>query len=235
MARWGMVIDLDKCVGCGTCMAACRSENNVPVADRRIASEGRSIFWMDMLTMTEGEFPNIKKRIMPRPCFHCENPPCTKVCPVRATYINEEGLVGQIYHRCIGCCYCVNACPYNVKYFNWYPPEFSEEEMRYLNPDVSVRSKGVVEKCSFCAHRLIRAREKADAENRELEEGDFTTACQDSCPSKAISFGDLDNPYSEVSQLSHSVRAFTMLEDIGTRPKVFYLTEGERHGRFKIQ
>ncbi len=235
MARWGMVIDLDKCVGCGTCMAACRSENNIPVADKEIASEGRSIFWMDMLVMTEGEYPNLRKRIMPRPCFHCENPPCTKVCPVRATYINEEGLVGQIYNRCIGCRYCVNACPYNAKYFNWYPPEIGEEERKHLNPDVSVRSKGVVEKCSFCAHRLIKAREKSDAENRELHEGDFTTACQDTCPSKAISFGDLDNPYSEVSQLSHSVRAFTLLEDIGTKPKVFYLTEGEKHGRFKIQ
>jgi len=190
---------------------------------------------MDMLVMTEGEFPDIKKRIMPRPCFHCENPPCTKVCPVRATYINEDGLVGQIYHRCIGCRYCVNACPYNAKYFNWYPPEISKDKMRYLNPDVSTRTKGVVEKCSFCAHRLIRIRERADAENREIHEGDFTTACQDVCPSKAISFGDLDNPYSEVSQLSHSVRAFTLLEDIGTRPKVFYLTEGEKHGRFKIR
>ncbi len=234
MARWGMVIDLDKCVGCGTCMASCRSENNIPVADEKMALDGRSIFWMDMLTVTEGEYPNVKKRIMPRPCFHCENPPCTKVCPVRATYKNDEGLVGQIYHRCIGCRYCVNACPYNAKYFNWYPPDISEEQKKHMNPDVSIRSKGVVEKCSFCAHRLIRAREKAAAENRELLESDFTTACQDNCPSHAISFGDLDNPYSEVSQLSHSVRAFTLLEDIGTKPKVFYLTEGEKHGRFKI-
>ncbi len=234
MARWGMVIDLDKCVGCGTCMASCRSENNIPVADKEVALQGRSIFWMDMITITEGEYPNIKKRIMPRPCFHCENPPCTKVCPVSATYKNEDGLVGQIYHRCIGCRYCVNACPYNAKYFNWFPPEISEEQKKHMNPDVSLRSKGVVEKCSFCAHRLIRVREEAATQNRELLEGDFTTACQDSCPSNAISFGDLDNPYSEVSQLSHSVRAFTLLEDIGTKPKVFYLTEGEKHGRFKI-
>ncbi|MEE8577769.1 MAG: 4Fe-4S dicluster domain-containing protein [candidate division Zixibacteria bacterium] len=234
MARWGMVIDLDKCVGCGTCMASCRNENNVPVANKELAQSGRSIFWMDMLTITEGEYPNLKKRIMPRPCFHCGDPPCTKVCPVAATYKNDEGLVAQIYHRCIGCRYCVNGCPYNAKYFNWYPPEHRTDDKKYLNPDVSLRSKGVVEKCSFCAHRLIRAREKAAGENRELLEGDFTTACQDNCPSKAITFGDLDNPYSEVSRLSHSVRAFSLLEDLGTNPQVYYLTEGEKHGRFKI-
>jgi len=234
MARWGMVIDLDRCVGCGACMAACREENNIAVADPSEAQMGRTIFWMDMLTITEGEYPNLKRRVLPRPCFHCENPPCTKVCPVGATYINEEGLVAQIYARCIGCRYCVNGCPYNAKYFNWRPPEFSEAEQQRLNPDVSVRPKGVVEKCSFCAHRLIRAREQAAAENRELREGDYTVACQDACPAKAIAFGDLDNPYSQVSLLSHSVRAFTLLEDLGTRPKVFYLTEGEKHGRFKI-
>lgn len=234
MARWGMVIDLDKCVGCGTCMAACRAENNIPIADKETAASGRSIFWMDIITITEGEFPNIRRRILPRPCFHCENPPCTKVCPVRATYKNEEGLVAQIYHRCIGCRYCVNGCPYNAKYFNWRPPGFSNDERQYLNPDVSVRTKGVVEKCSFCAHRLIRAREKAAAENRSLLEGDFTTACQENCPAGAIYFGDLDNPYSNVSRLAQSVRAFTLLEDLGTKPKVFYLTEGEKHGRFKI-
>lgn len=234
MARWGMVIDLDKCVGCGTCMATCREENNVPTSGREMATHGRSIFWMDMLVITEGEYPNIKKRVLPRPCFHCDNPPCTRVCPVRATYINEEGLVAQIYNRCIGCRYCVNGCPYNAKYFNWSTPEFSPEERERLNPDVSVRSKGIVEKCSFCAHRLIHARERAAAENRELREGDYTPACGDTCPSQAISFGDLDNPYSEVSRLVHSVRAFTLLEDLGTRPKVYYLTEGEKHGRFKI-
>ena len=234
MPRWGMAIDLDKCIGCGTCMSACREENNVPAANAEGAADGRSIFWMEMLTIVEGEYPNIKKRILPRPCFHCENPPCTRVCPVRATYLNDDGLVAQIYNRCIGCRYCVNGCPYNAKYFNWYPPEYRDEAKKYLNPDVSLRSKGVVEKCSFCAHRLIKAREKAAAEDRELLEHEFTTACQDSCPAKAISFGDLDNPYSEVSQLSHSVRAFTLLEDLGTKPKVFYLTEGEKHGRFKI-
>lgn len=234
MARWGMVIDLDKCVGCGTCMASCRTENNIPVSNKELATGGRSIFWMDMVNFAEGEYPNIKRRMLPRPCFHCENPPCVKVCPVSATYLNDEGLVGQIYTRCIGCRYCVNGCPYNAKYFNWFSPEYSEEEKKHLNPDVSLRTRGVVEKCSFCAHRLIRVREQADADNREIQEGDFTTACQDNCPSGAIAFGDLDNPYSEVSRLSHSVRSFTLLEDLGTKPKVFYLTEGEKHGRFRI-
>lgn len=234
MPRWGMVIDLDRCVGCGACMAACREENNVAVSTPEEAAKGRTIFWMDMLTITEGEYPNLKRRIMPRPCFHCENPPCTKVCPVGATYKNNEGIVAQVYARCIGCRYCVNGCPYNAKYFNWHPPQFTDTERKRLNPDVSIRPKGVVEKCTFCAHRLIRVREQAAAENRKLREGDYTVACQDACPANAIVFGDLDNPYSKVSLLAHSVRAFTLLEDLGTRPKVFYLTEGEKHGRFKI-
>ncbi|MFQ6092673.1 MAG: 4Fe-4S dicluster domain-containing protein [bacterium] len=229
MPRWGMVIDLDKCTGCGACVAACRVENNVPSAGPREAARSRAIFWMELITSFEGEHPHLKTRILPRPCFHCDNPPCTKVCPVRATYKNDEGIVAQIYHRCIGCRYCVNNCPYGAKFFNWYTPHWPAEYREALNPDVSVRTKGVVEKCTFCHHRLLKAREKAKVERRELAEGDYVPACVQTCPAQAISFGDLDDRSSRVTQLAESSRAFRLLADLGTQPKVIYLTEGEWH------
>jgi molybdopterin-containing oxidoreductase family iron-sulfur binding subunit len=155
--------------------------------------------------------------------MQCDNPPCTKVCPVNATHMSEDGIVAQIYARCIGCRYCANACPYSVKYFNYYEPSWPETFRQRLNPDVSVRPKGVVEKCTFCHHRLQHAREQARIEGRELAEPDFQPACAEICPSKAISFGDLDNPNHRVHQLSREPRASRMLEDLGTQPKVYYL------------
>jgi Fe-S-cluster-containing dehydrogenase component len=151
MPRWGMVIDLDKCTGCGACVAACKTENNVAVASPRLSAEDRSMFWMEIIKVVEGEeYPDVRVRYIPRPCFHCDDPPCIRVCPVRATYIADEGLVAQIYARCIGCRYCMAACPYTVKVFNWFEPEWSDERAQCVNPDVSLRPKGVVEKCTFC-------------------------------------------------------------------------------------
>jgi len=227
MPKWAMVIDLDKCTGCGDCMAACKVENNVPVVLPEQADAGRVMFWMDMITIYEGEYPNIRVRRMPKPCFHCDNPPCTRVCPVHATYINDEGLVGQIYHRCIGCRYCMVGCPYTSKVFNWTNHEIQREFNSCANPDVSMRTKGVVEKCSFCAHRLIKVKEDADVEDRDIYDGEYVTACSDSCPADAIFFGDLDNKESRVYKLSQSSRAFREMEDLGTQPKVIYLSEGE--------
>jgi molybdopterin-containing oxidoreductase family iron-sulfur binding subunit len=158
--------------------------------------------------------------------MHCDNPPCTKVCPVYATYINEEGLVAQINHRCIGCRYCTTACPYTVKYFNWYDPEWPKEMSGSLNRDVSVRTKGVVEKCTFCHHRLLHARERAKIEGRDLLPEDYIPACVQACPSGAMHFGDLNDPFSTVSTLSRERRAFRLLEELGTEPKVIYLSEG---------
>ncbi|MBI4639433.1 MAG: 4Fe-4S dicluster domain-containing protein, partial [Candidatus Tectomicrobia bacterium] len=190
---------------------------------------GRAIFWMEVRTFLEGEYPHVKARYMPTPCMHCENPPCTKVCPTGATYKNDQGTVGQIYPRCIGCRYCMNACPYTVKFFNWYPPQWPET-MQNFNPDVSVRPKGVVEKCTFCHHRLQHAKEQADAEERQVAvEGEYVPACVQACPAQALYFGDLDDRQTQVSQLSRSSRAFRLLEDLGTEPKVFYLSEGEWH------
>jgi molybdopterin-containing oxidoreductase family iron-sulfur binding subunit len=223
-----MVIDLDKCTGCGACVAACKTENNVGVVSPQLSSENRSMFWMEMIKLVEGEeYPDIRVRYIPRPCFHCDDPPCTRVCPVRATYLADEGFVAQIYSRCIGCRYCMAACPYPVKVFNWYEPEWSEERKRCVNPDVSMRPKGVVEKCTFCHHRLQIAREEARVEDRPLKEEDYRVACQDACPAEAIYFGDLEDKSTKVYELSRSTRAMRVMEDLGTEPKVFYLSKGE--------
>ncbi len=227
MPRWGMVIDLNKCTGCGECVAACKVENNVAIVGKEQSDHGRTMLWMDMLTIYEGEYPDVKVRQVPRPCFHCDNPPCTKVCPVRATYLNEEGIVAQIFPQCIGCRYCMAACPYTVKSFNWYRPEFPQTMEAAMNPDVSVRPAGIVEKCTFCIHRLQKAKEQAAAENRELRESDYVPACVEACPTRAITFGDLDNKNSQVARLTRSPRAFRFQEDLGTEPKVYYLTEIE--------
>ncbi len=227
MRKWGMVIDLDKCSGCGECVAACKIENNVAIVGPEESALGRTMLWMDIMTSYEGEYPRAKVRYLPRPCFHCDNPPCTKVCPVRATYKNDEGIITQIYPQCIGCRYCMTACPYTVKSFNWYAPEWSHQMKGAHNPDVSVRPAGVVEKCTFCIHRLQVAQEDADFENRELRDGDYMPACAETCPTQAITFGDLNDKDSEVSRLKHNPRVFRVLEDLGTEPKVYYLSEVE--------
>ncbi len=228
MARWGMVIDLERCTGCGACMAACHQENNLTASGKQETVEhSRAFHWMHMISEVSGSFPDVKVTHIPKPCFQCDNPPCIRVCPVHATYLSDEGIVGQIYARCIGCRYCMAACPYNAKVFNWYEPEWPGDLKQKANPDVSCRGKGVVEKCTFCHHRIIRAREEARAQNRELRDGDVTPACAESCPAQAIVFGDLEDSTSEVSQLARSPRAFRMHADLGTVPKVIYLSESE--------
>lgn len=226
MYRWGMVIDLDRCSGCQACVVACHAENNIALIEPEESAMGRSIHWIELLPYIEGEYPHIKVRLLPRPCMHCEHPPCIKVCPVGATYQNEEGLVGVVFYRCIGCRYCTTACPYNVRNFNWYEPRWPKEMKGSLNRDVSIRTKGVVEKCTFCHHRLLKAREEAKAEGREFIPEDYIPACVHACPSGAMFFGDLNNPFSTVSKLSRERRAFKLLEDLGTEPKVIYLSEG---------
>jgi molybdopterin-containing oxidoreductase family iron-sulfur binding subunit len=225
-----MVIDLDRCTGCEACAVACKAENNVPVSPPSEAAKGRELSWLTVTKEVTGSFPNPKLRFLPQMCMQCDDPPCIKVCPVRATYKNHEGLVAQVYSRCIGCRYCTMACPYTAKYFNWYTPEWDEESRKSWNPDVSIRPKGVVEKCSFCHHRLQNARDKARAEDRDLNPGEYLPACVQSCPADAMVFGDLDDPDSEVHRLSRSSRAFRLHEDLGTNPKVYYLSEGEWHG-----
>jgi len=227
MSRWGMVIDLDRCTGCGACMAACHQENNLTAVGAGETEASRAFHWLRLLPEVSGSGVDAKVRYLPQPCFHCDNPPCVRVCPVHATYLSEEGIVGQIYPRCIGCRYCMAACPYNAKVFNWYEPRWPGTLKQRANPDVSLRGKGVVEKCTFCHHRIIHAREEARAAKRDLRDGDVTTACAESCPARAIVFGDLEDPASRVSQLVRSPRAFRLHDDLGTEPKVHYLLERE--------
>jgi molybdopterin-containing oxidoreductase family iron-sulfur binding subunit len=185
----------------------------------------RAMFWMNTITMQEGEYPNVKVKIRPLPCMNCQSPFCTYVCPVRATMKGEGGIIGQIYPRCIGCRYCTVACPYTVKSFNWYKPKWEEEFKKGLNPDVSLRPKGVVEKCTFCVHRLQKAKDRAMGQ--KLADGDYWPACAESCPTEAIAFGDLEDKDSKVYKLHHSPRAHQLFEDLGTDPTVYYLVEGE--------
>jgi Fe-S-cluster-containing dehydrogenase component len=237
-----MVIDLDKCVACQGCSIACRFENNIPVVSPEEAAMGRDIRWNDVFpnpinhTEETGEFPDVQTRYLTRPCMHCENPPCVKVCPVQATLVDEEGLVRQNYDRCIGCRFCTVACPYGVRYFNWFEPEWTPEMVHHLSPDKvvgsdslegpAVRIKGIVEKCTFCIQRLYRARNRAAAEERDFRPDEYVPACVQTCTGKARFFGDLDDPDSTVSVLATSQRAFRLLEDVGTKPKVIYLREG---------
>ena len=228
MTRWGMVIDLDRCNACQACVVACQAENNIPPADHADSDRGRSIAWIRLASFPESEHgAHGSLRLIPIPCMHCEKPPCMKVCPARATRIDKEGLVGQVYARCIGCRYCTTACPYTVRQFNFKLPEWPEPMQDCLSPDVSVRPRGVVEKCSFCHHRLMRARDLARMEGRPLRDGDYMPACVESCPAEAMSFGDLDDPRSMVSRLAGGPRAFRLLEELGTKPKVIYLSKGE--------
>lgn len=223
--KWGMMIDLDRCTACGACLVACAVENNVPLGSKELSEEGRVIRWLNLMSFTEGEYPYTRQRLMPIPCQQCDQPPCTAVCPVSATYKNPEGIVAQIYPRCIGCRYCVNACPYTCKFFNWWDPDFPIEIQQGLNPDVPIRPQGVTEKCNFCHHRLMRAKEQAAVEERDLKPGDYVPACAEACPAQAITFGDLNDPKSQMSALARSPRLFRLLEELGTEPKVLYMRE----------
>jgi molybdopterin-containing oxidoreductase family iron-sulfur binding subunit len=221
-----MVIDLDKCTGCQSCTAACRAENNLPFAGPAEAALGRAIFWQDVISgEMEGHYPFVDKQFIPRPCMHCEEPPCVPVCPVGASYQDDEGLVLVDYERCIGCRYCVTACPYDLRYFNWYAPDYPATHEQALNPDVVVRPQGVVEKCTFCVHRLLEVKARAAEEERDISDAELVLlpACNQACPASARYFGDLENLNSSVARLSHDPRATQLLEDLGTHPKVFYL------------
>jgi molybdopterin-containing oxidoreductase family iron-sulfur binding subunit len=225
--KYGMVINLDKCTGCGTCTVACAAENNLSVIKDETDKQ-RTIAWMQLFKVTNGKpFPDTEISYFPRPCMHChDHTPCVSVCPPTATKIDyNNGIVSQIYTRCIGCRYCQAACPYHARYFNWWDGHFPEGTERYLSPEVSVRMRGVVEKCSFCHHRLMRAKEQAYAEDRrELEDGEYNTACAEVCPAEAIVFGDLNDPNSRVAELSKHPHAFRLLERLGTEPKVYYIS-----------
>ena len=225
--RWVLVVDLDRCTGCQACVVACHAENNVPVVGEKQAGYGRWMHWIIIQRYWEGEYPNVKARFMPVMCQQCSEAPCEPVCPVFATYHNEEGLNAQIYNRCIGTRFCGNACPYKVRTYNWYAPEFPEPLTEQLNPDVTVRTRGIMEKCTFCIQRIRRIEIDSHAAGRIPADGEIQPACVQTCPTNVLFFGDLDDPNSQVSQLAHGRRSFRLLPELGTEPGVIYLKGGE--------
>jgi molybdopterin-containing oxidoreductase family iron-sulfur binding subunit len=225
--RWGMVVDVDRCTGCKACEVACAAENNVPVAGVDEVAKGREYKWIRVERYWEGEYPNVRVRYLPVLCQQCEQAPCEPVCPVYATYHGRDHLNVQVYNRCVGTRYCANNCPYNARYFNWFKPQWPEPLEQQLNPDVTVRSAGVMEKCTFCIQRIRRVEEDAKLEGRAVADGEMQPACAQACPTDALIFGDLDDPESLVSRLSRNGRRQRLLEDLGTQPKITYLKKAE--------
>ena len=224
MTRWGMVIDTDRCTGCEACVVACHEENNIATVGEDEAAKGRANHWLRIERYYEGEFPDVKVKFTPVLCQQCGEAPCEPVCPVYATYHTDEGLNAMVYSRCVGTRFCANNCPYTVRFFNWFEPEWAEPLQRQLNPDVSPRVAGVMEKCTFCVQRIQDKQRAAKAEGRPLEDGEIQPACAASCAAKVITFGDLDDPHSRASELSQSRRGSHLLSEMGTKPAVTYLS-----------
>jgi len=221
--RWGMVVDVDKCTGCSACVVACQAENNVPVVGKAQVAYGRIQHWLRMERWQEGTAQHPENMFLPMFCQHCEIAPCEPVCPVYAAYHTQEGLNAQIYNRCVGTRYCGNNCPYHVRKFNWFYYTWPTPLDLQLNPDVTVRQLGVMEKCTMCVQRIIAGKEAAKDAGRPVRDGEFQTACQQTCPTRAIGFGDLKDSASGVAKLSQSTRSYHVLEELGTRPAVTYL------------
>ena len=223
--KWGMVIDLDRCTGCQACVIACQAENNVPINDEKAFRDGRVIEWIRVERYWEGDFPEVKAKFLPVLCQHCDNAPCESVCPVYATYHNNEGLNVQVYNRCVGTRFCGNNCPYHARLFNYWEPVWPEDLRNQLNPDVTVRTRGIMEKCSFCIQRIRRATRGG----KKVEDQAFNPACVQACPTDAMTFGDLLNEDSRVSRMWEDERAYRVLEALVTNPSVKYLKQVDAH------
>ena len=221
--KWGMTVDLDCCDGCGACITACHAENNIPTVGESQAARGRAMHWLRVESYWEGEFPDVRMKFRPVMCQQCDDAPCEPVCPTYASSHTDEGLNAQVYNRCIGTRYCANACPYNVRFFNFFNPSWEKPLHLQLNPDVSIREVGVMEKCTFCVQRIKASEQQVKAENREMKDGELKPACAQSCPATAIVFGDLNDPESRVSRLARSARGETLLGELGTLPNITYL------------
>lgn len=225
--HWTMSVDLDRCTGCGACVTACQAENNIPIVGEDAIARGREMQWIRIEKYWEGEFPDVKLRFIPMLCQHCDAAPCETVCPVSATYHNQDGLNAQVYNRCIGTRSCAVYCPYEVRYFNYNNHHWDAPLEQQLNPDVSVREKGVMEKCSFCIQRIRQAKDVAKDEGRRVQDGDVQPACVQTCPTEALVFGDQNDPESRVSQAMNDERAYHVLEELNTAPSVVYLRKVE--------
>ncbi len=226
--RWGMTVDVDSCIGCQACAVACQAENNVPVVGKAEAAYGRQVHWLRLERWAEGDPGQPHNMFLPMFCQHCEVAPCEPVCPVFAAYRTEEGLNGQVYNRCVGTRYCGNNCPYHVRRFNWWNYEVPAPLDFQLNPDVTVRQLGVMEKCTMCIQRIVAGKDRARDEKRAVRDGDILTACQQTCPTNAITFGNLKDEGSAVSKQRRSPRAYHVLDELGTRPGVTYLRKVAR-------
>src|SRR5262245_46465484 len=221
--RWGLAIDTDLCTGCQACVVACQAENNVAVVGKAQAAYGRQLHWIRLERWAEGAPEHPQTIFLPMLGQHCEIAPCEPVCPVYAAYRTEEGLNGQVYNRCVGTRYCGNNCPYHVRRFNWYNWEIPSPLEVQLNPDVTVRQLGVMEKCTMCIQRIVAGKDRARDDKRLVRDGDIVPACQQTCPTQAIVFGNLKDESSEVTKLTHAPRTYHVLEELGTRPSVTYL------------
>jgi molybdopterin-containing oxidoreductase family iron-sulfur binding subunit len=237
-----MVVDLDRCTGCQACVVACQAENNIPINTKDLYLQRRAYQWIRVERYWEGEFPNVKARFIPMLCQHCENAPCEPVCPVFATYHTADGLNVQLYNRCVGTRYCINNCPYQVRFFNYWEPGWPARLTNQLNPDVTVRSRGITEKCTFCIQRLRRAELKVERQHKvrlndqQLRDGNYLPACVQACPTNALVFGDQHDSTSPIKpyfddvnahnihhEAERETRGYRLIEEMNTKPNLIYL------------